>query len=107
MDGQAHPRFPPRLRNRAHRARTAGRHRLESEQTDATGRGRLFRLLTLLLMLLSQALFAQSSAPATPPPATHPVSLDELYSEPNVVDAAISPSGRYLAVVMRRATDDI
>ena len=39
MDGQAHPRFPPRLRDRAHRARTAGRHRIESGQTDATGRG--------------------------------------------------------------------
>ena len=66
----------------------------------------MFRTIALLLALFSQALPAQAPAPS-PPVATHPVSLDELYSEPDVVDAAISPSGRYLAVVMRRATDDI
>ena len=66
----------------------------------------MFRTIALLLTLFSPALLAQSPAPP-PPAATHPVSLDDLYSEPNVVDAAISPSGRYLAVVMRRATDDI
>jgi dipeptidyl aminopeptidase/acylaminoacyl peptidase len=66
----------------------------------------LFRTIALLLTLFSQALLAQPPAPASPA-ATHPVSLDDLYSEPNVMDAAISPSGRYLAVVMRRPADDI
>jgi hypothetical protein len=35
------------------------------------------------------------------------VSLADLYSEVNVVDAAISPSGRYLAVILRRPADDL
>jgi dipeptidyl aminopeptidase/acylaminoacyl peptidase len=66
----------------------------------------LFRLLALLLALSSQVLFAQSSVSAETP-ATHPVSLDDLYSELNVVDSAISPSGRYLAVIVRRPADDV
>ena len=33
-------------------------------------------------------------------------SLDDLYSELNIVDTAISPSGRYLAIIVRRPTDD-
>jgi hypothetical protein len=65
----------------------------------------LFKPLTVLLVLCSPALFAQATEPA--PPAPRPVTLDALYSELNVVDAAISGSGRYLAVILRYATDDV
>jgi dipeptidyl aminopeptidase/acylaminoacyl peptidase len=65
----------------------------------------LFRRITLLLTLFSPALLAQSPSPGATP-ALRAVSLDELYSGLDVVDAAISPSGRYLAIVMRRSEDD-
>jgi dipeptidyl aminopeptidase/acylaminoacyl peptidase len=60
----------------------------------------------LLLTLFSQTLLAQSPAPASAP-APRPASLDDLFSGLNVVDAAISPSGRYLAIVLRRPEDDL
>jgi pimeloyl-ACP methyl ester carboxylesterase len=69
----------------------------------------LFRLITsILLAVSSQAVLAQTTAPApeaTPPP-THLPSLDDLYSDLNIVDTAMSPSGRYVAIVVRRPTDD-
>jgi len=75
----------------------------------------LFRLITsILLALTSQAVLAQATAPApaatpaaaaTPAPARLP-SLDDLYSARNIVDTSISPSGRYLAFIVRRPTDD-
>ncbi|HEU4780645.1 MAG TPA: S9 family peptidase [Steroidobacteraceae bacterium] len=69
----------------------------------------MFRLVTsMLLALTSQAVPAQTTAPApaaTPAPP-RPVSLDDLYSDLNIVDTAISPSGRYLALIVRRPTDD-
>jgi dipeptidyl aminopeptidase/acylaminoacyl peptidase len=60
----------------------------------------------LLLTLFSQMLLAQSPASAAAP-AARPASLDDLFSGLNVVDAAISPSGRYLAIVLRRPEDDL
>ncbi len=66
----------------------------------------MFRPVILLLTLFSQPLLAQSPAPASAP-AARPASLDDLYSGLNVVDAAISPSGRYLALVLRRPEDDL
>jgi dipeptidyl aminopeptidase/acylaminoacyl peptidase len=62
----------------------------------------------MLLALTSQAVLAQTTAPAPPatPAPTRPVSLNDLYSELNIVDTAISPSGRYLAIIVRRPTDD-
>lgn len=70
----------------------------------------MFRPFTsLLLALASQASFAQITTPAptaTPAPS-RPVSLDDLYSDLNIVDTAISPSGRYLAFIIRRPTDDV
>src|SRR6187402_3051733 len=64
-----------------------------------------------MLALTSQAVLAQTTAPATPAPAAESrpkrlPSLDDLYSELNIVDTSISPSGRYLAFVVRRPTDD-
>ncbi|HEU5137609.1 MAG TPA: S9 family peptidase [Steroidobacteraceae bacterium] len=68
----------------------------------------MFRLITSLLMVLTtQAAFSQTTAPtaATPAPM-RAVTLDDLYSDLNIVDTAISPSGRYLAFIVRRPTDD-
>ena len=68
----------------------------------------MFRRITLLAVLLIQASFAQTPAPSQAPPAiTHPVSLDKLFSELDIVHAAISTSGRYLAVVVHRTADDV
>jgi dienelactone hydrolase len=67
----------------------------------------LFKPLILAALLASPALLAQSTPAPEPPAATRPASLDDLYSELNIVDAAISPSGRYLAVIVRRAEDDV
>ena len=65
-------------------------------------------IISLLLFLTSQAILAQSAAPtpaATPEPTRLP-SLDDLYSDLNIVDTSISPTGRYLAFILRRPTDD-
>ena len=70
---------------------------------------------TILLALAGQIALAQTTAPATPATTPAPAAaaaparlptLDDLYSELNVVDTSISPSGRYLAYVVRRPTDD-
>ena len=67
----------------------------------------MFRIITsLLLALTSQVVLAQADAPAAKPAPTRLPSLDDLYSDPNIVDTAISPSGRYLAFIVRRPTDD-
>ena len=67
----------------------------------------MFRIITsLLLALTSQVVLAQAAAPAATPAPTRLPSLDDLYSELNIVDTAISPSGRYLAFIVRRPTDD-
>jgi dipeptidyl aminopeptidase/acylaminoacyl peptidase len=63
------------------------------------------------LVLTSQAVLAQTGTPTTPAPATASgptrlPTLDDLYSELNIVDTSISPSGRYLAIIVRRPTDD-
>src|SRR6185503_4907352 len=39
--------------------------------------------------------------------AKHPLSLDDLYSEAGAGDVAVSPSGRYLAIIAHRPDDDI
>jgi len=67
----------------------------------------LFRIITwLLLALTSQVVLAQADAPAETPAPTRLATLDDLYSDPNIVYTAISPSGRYLAFIVRRPTDD-
>lgn len=73
----------------------------------------MYRFITsILLVLTSQAVFAQTTASTATPASAEkstpklPPSLDDLYSDLNIVDTAISPSGRYLAFVVRRSTDD-
>jgi dienelactone hydrolase len=70
----------------------------------------LLRRSLLILGLATQAVIAQTTPPATAPPAAATTAraptLDDLFSDRNVVDAAISPSGRYLAVILRRGDDD-
>jgi dienelactone hydrolase len=69
----------------------------------------LYKVIVLFLCCLATPLFAQSpppiDTPAEPKPA-RPLALDDLFSELSVVDAALSPSGRYLAVIVRQPNDD-
>ena len=55
----------------------------------------------LIACFLSLPADAQAEAPHKPS-----VSLDDLYSELNVVDTDISPSGKMIAAVVRRKDDD-
>jgi dienelactone hydrolase len=59
----------------------------------------LCRLLLGLLLALPAA--AQSPAIANPTAPAQRVSLDDLYAAVNLPDMAISPSGRYLATIVR------
>src|SRR5690349_13057774 len=59
--------------------------------------------LAAAFVSLTTASLAQD-APAKPARAP---ALEELYSELNLVDTAISPSGRYVAAIVRREKDDI
>lgn len=63
--------------------------------------------LLVLLALSSSPLFAQAAAePAAP--TKLPPSLEDLFGEDaGVADVAVSPGGRYLAIVAQRPTDDI
>ena len=70
-------------------------------------------LLRLLAVIVLGCCMAPSFAQAPPATAANPdskparpLTLEDLFSEVNVVDAALSPSGRYLAVIVRRAEDD-
>lgn len=56
------------------------------------------------LVCLTTASGLAQDAPAAP---TRAPTLDELYAELNLVDTAISPSGRYVAAIVRREKDDI
>ena len=62
-------------------------------------------LAAVCLLAFAAPSFAQSPAPA-PRPA-RPPTLSELYSEYDLVDTAISPSGRYVAAIIRREKDDV
>jgi pimeloyl-ACP methyl ester carboxylesterase len=65
------------------------------------------RLVTVLLVGLMAPCFAQTPAPADAAKSARPPTLDELYSEYTLVDTAISPSGRYVAAIVRREKDDV
>lgn len=60
----------------------------------------------LLGMFLCTAVCAQTQT-ATPPPALRAATLDDLFSELSTVDTAVSPSGRYVAAILRREKDDL
>jgi hypothetical protein len=55
----------------------------------------------MALLCTATTCFAQNGAKVA-----RPATLDDLYSEVSVVDAAVSTSGRYLSVIVRRETDD-
>lgn len=66
-------------------------------------------LVVVLLCCVVSPLFAQSPPPvvATPDsPPGRPLALDDLFSEVTAVDAALSPSGRHLAVIVRQPSED-
>src|SRR5947207_253791 len=49
-----------------------------------------------------------SAQQATPPKSrSTPLTLDELISDPDLQDAAVSPSGRYVAVALWRRDSDL
>jgi dipeptidyl aminopeptidase/acylaminoacyl peptidase len=52
---------------------------------------------TVILLSLASAALGEARAPV----------LDDFFSDLNVVDAAVSPSGKYIASVVRRAEDDM
>jgi dipeptidyl aminopeptidase/acylaminoacyl peptidase len=65
--------------------------------------------MVLALCCVATPLFAQSAAPVDAKPESQPgrtLALEDLYSELSVVDAALSPSGRYLAVIARQPDED-
>lgn len=76
-------------------------------QTPSPGGARA----TSLLMLIGCCVFASQAALAqapTPAPAGKPVlTLDDLYSEYNVIDADLSPNGKMIAAAIRRQNDDM
>lgn len=61
---------------------------------------RAWCLVGLLLLPASPGL-------AAPAPASARISLDDLFAEEGAVDAAVSPSGRYLAGISRTREDDL
>jgi pimeloyl-ACP methyl ester carboxylesterase len=68
----------------------------------------LLHKIFISIGLTTSIAFAQAPPPASAPPAEKPrhvLALEDLFSERTVVDAAISPSGRYLATILRR--DDL
>lgn len=65
------------------------------------------RLAAIVIACLASTCFAQDPAPANTPKAARPPTLNELYSEYTLVDTAMSPSGRYVAAIVRREKDDI
>jgi pimeloyl-ACP methyl ester carboxylesterase len=73
----------------------------------------LFKKILVLCCLTTWPL-AQTWAQAPPPTADaatgktrRPLVLDDLFSEMNVVDSGLSPSGRYIALILRRKDDDL
>jgi dienelactone hydrolase len=68
----------------------------------SASRARCLLLLgTLLSLPVAAETPAASALPATQPSMPRPVSLDDLYSSVRLPDVALSPSGRYLATVIR------
>ena len=66
-------------------------------------------LVLVLLCCVVSPLLAQAPPPvvATPDSApSRPLALDDLFSAVTVADAALSPSGRYLAVIVRQPSED-
>ncbi len=64
-------------------------------------------LLLSIALLFAYCAVANAQAPAAPSPAVGTrLTLEDLYSEYNVIDADISPSGKFIAASIRRKDDD-
>jgi len=61
------------------------------------------RWIVSLLLALAASAFAADAVP----PTQARLALDDLFSEQGAVDAAVSPSGRYMAVIVRRMDADL
>jgi dipeptidyl aminopeptidase/acylaminoacyl peptidase len=62
----------------------------------------------LLATALSAALALPALAQTTPAAVSLPaLTIDDIYSEYNIVDVDISPSGKTLAAIVRRASEDV
>jgi dipeptidyl aminopeptidase/acylaminoacyl peptidase len=86
-----------------------GLFRTLSRPGNARERGLYKALVVVLLCCVVSPLLAQAPPPvATTPDSTpsRPLALDDLFSEVTVADAALSPSGRYLAVIVRQPSED-
>ena len=63
--------------------------------------------VTPLLMLIACSVFCGPPAGAQTEAAHKPaLTLEDLFSEPNVVDTDISPNGKLIAAVVRHNDDD-
>ncbi len=62
---------------------------------------------TAWLAGLLLALLHASASSAEPAPTSSPVTLGDLFSEEGVASASVSPSGRYIAAVVRRSDRDL
>jgi dipeptidyl aminopeptidase/acylaminoacyl peptidase len=72
----------------------------------------LLRKILLAFGLTTAFAFAGDTPPAPASPVIEaakrrPLALDDLFSDLNVVDTAISTSGRYLAVILRKGENDL
>ncbi len=73
------------------------------------GSARFCGVLVLVLCCLATPLFAHSPPLVDAKAESKPgraLALEDLFSELSVVDAALSPSGRYLAVILRQPDED-
>jgi dipeptidyl aminopeptidase/acylaminoacyl peptidase len=68
---------------------------------------KLARITAALLVGLTTPCFSQTPAAQAPDKPLRAVTLDDLYSDLNIVDTAISLSGQYMAAIVRRENDDV
>ena len=72
-----------------------------------TKRTMLSRFRWLAALSITAAFILPAFAAESPAPTGTPVSLDDLFSDDGARDVAVSPSGRYLAIVLRRDDHDV
>lgn len=67
--------------------------------------GRVTAAILFLCLQTPGGALAQQAPPPRLPPA--PLTLDDLYADPDLRDAAVSPSGKYIAVAIWRKDSDM
>jgi dipeptidyl aminopeptidase/acylaminoacyl peptidase len=66
------------------------------------------RATSLLMLIACCVISAQPALAQTPAPAGKPVlTLEDIYSEPSVIDAKLSPNGKMIAAAIRRENTDM